>query len=44
MGNGFDTEYVPDPDNAIKYETLYERYRQLGQFIEGEIMSGRSSA
>jgi L-ribulokinase len=44
MGNGFDTEYVPDPANAIKYESLYERYRQLGQFIEGEIMSGRSSA
>ncbi|MGB5874806.1 MAG: ribulokinase [Bacteroidota bacterium] len=43
MGSGFDTEYVPDPDSAQKYEALYRRYKELGQFIENEIMSGRIS-
>jgi len=34
MGNGFETEYRPDPDSAAHYRTLYERYRRLGTFID----------
>jgi len=34
MGNGFETEYHPDPENAAKYEALYRRYRQLGAFVD----------
>ena len=34
MGNGFETEYKPDPENAGKYKTLYEKYSKLGDFIE----------
>lgn len=34
MGNGFETEYRPDPENAARYRTLYERYRRLGTFID----------
>ncbi|GAB3279978.1 ribulokinase [Larkinella harenae] len=34
MGSGFDAEYQPRPDRVRIYETLYQRYRQLGAFIE----------
>jgi len=34
MGNGFETEYKPDPENAGKYKSLYEKYSKLGDFIE----------
>lgn len=34
MGNGFETEYKPDTENAGKYKTLYEKYSKLGEFIE----------
>jgi len=34
MGNGFETEYRPDPENTARYRTLYERYRRLGTFID----------
>ncbi|MBA7532035.1 Ribulokinase [subsurface metagenome] len=34
MGNGFESEYLPDPANAVKYNTLYEKYSKLGDFIE----------
>ena len=36
MGQGFDTTYHPNPDNATKYQRLYERYRKLGRFVERE--------
>ncbi len=34
MGNGFETEYKPDPENAGKYKILYEKYSKFGDFIE----------
>jgi L-ribulokinase len=41
MGSGFDTEYVPNPENARKYDGLYERYKNLGEYVQNEIMSRR---
>lgn len=37
MGSGFETEYFPIPENAAKYQTLYEKYLKLGGFIEREL-------
>ncbi|PTN07515.1 L-ribulokinase [Mangrovibacterium marinum] len=34
MGGGFETEYQPIPENAAKYQAIYEKYSKLGQFIE----------
>lgn len=34
MGSGFESEYVPDPENAKKYEILYNKYSKLGEFVE----------
>jgi len=34
MGGGFETEYHPIPENAAKYQVIYEKYAKLGQFIE----------
>jgi len=34
MGSGFESEYVPDPENAKKYEILYDKYSKLGEFTE----------
>lgn len=34
MGSGFESEYFPDPVNAKKYQHLYEKYSELGDFIE----------
>jgi hypothetical protein len=36
MGSGFETEYQPDPDMAVKYAIPYERYKRLGAFVERE--------
>ncbi|MCK4423839.1 MAG: ribulokinase [Candidatus Omnitrophica bacterium] len=36
MGNGFETKYSPIPENAQKYKVLYERYSNLGEFVEKE--------
>ncbi len=41
MGNGFEKEYKPRPENAKKYKALYDRYSALGGFVESEIMSHR---
>ncbi|MDK2842046.1 MAG: L-ribulokinase, partial [Anaerophaga sp.] len=30
MGQGFEKEYKPDPENARKYEAIYEKYVKLG--------------
>lgn len=35
MGSGFDAEYEPQPDRVAVYDTLYQKYQQLGRFIEG---------
>jgi L-ribulokinase len=37
MGGGFEKEYLPDPANAKKYETLFSRYKKLGHLIEKEL-------
>ena len=34
MGSGFETEYLPDPDKAVKYQAMYSDYKKLGKFIE----------
>ncbi|GAB3224778.1 ribulokinase [Spirosoma arcticum] len=34
MGSGFDAEYHPRHEQAAVYETLYQKYLKLGQFIE----------
>lgn len=34
MGSGFDAEYQPRPEQASTYETLYQKYLKLGEFIE----------
>jgi L-ribulokinase len=41
MGNGFETEYHPNAENAAKYQKLYEEYSHYGQIIEAEIMKSR---
>ena len=37
MGAGFDTVYDPIPENVKKYQSLYESYGRLGDFIEEEV-------
>ncbi len=37
MGSGFESTYEPIPENAKKYQALYEKYVKLGQFIEDEL-------
>lgn len=34
MGQGFDMEYTPIPENADKYRALFEDYSSIGSFIE----------
>ena len=34
MGNGFESEYIPDPEKTKKYEILYNKYSKLGEFTE----------
>jgi L-ribulokinase len=34
MGQGFDAEYHPNPENVPFYKKRYELYKQLGSFIE----------
>jgi len=41
MGNGFETEYIPIPANAAKYEQLYDQYSRFGALIEAETMSNK---
>jgi L-ribulokinase len=36
MGGGFETEYHPDPDMTLIYESLFEQYKRFGQFVEEE--------
>ena len=37
MGQGFDMEYIPNPDHAKKYLEIYEKYVKLGTFTEQEL-------
>jgi L-ribulokinase len=34
MGNGFEKEYRPNAENALKYRKLYEKYKQLSEYFE----------
>jgi L-ribulokinase len=42
MGSGFEKEYRPNRDNAMKYQDLYERYCRLGDFIERETLERKA--
>jgi len=37
MMSGFSHRYVPNPDNAAKYQTLYEKYQHIGKLLEEEL-------
>jgi len=37
MGGGFEKEYHPDPSRAKKYEALFGKYKELGNFIEKKL-------
>jgi len=37
MGGGVEREYRPIPENADKYQKIYEKYLELGRFIEHRI-------
>ncbi|MBN1952315.1 MAG: ribulokinase [Bacteroidales bacterium] len=37
MGNGFETEYQPNTENAKKYQARYDKYMKFGKFIENEL-------
>jgi L-ribulokinase len=39
MGQGFDAEYFPDPERVPVYSKRYQRYKQLGAFIEKETLT-----
>ncbi len=36
MGNGFDAEYHPIPENVSKYQKLYDEYSSFGDFVESQ--------
>ncbi len=36
MGSGYEQEYEPVAENAVKYGKLYEQYSRFGEFIENE--------
>lgn len=37
MSSGFDTTYYPQPETTERYQQLYQRYEQLGHFVESQI-------
>jgi L-ribulokinase len=41
MGSGIEKEYHPDPERAKQYKRLYDRYSNLGAYIENEILGMR---
>jgi L-ribulokinase len=44
MGQGFDAEYFPNQENVGIYQKRYEKYQQLGQFLEQQISIGENKA
>ena len=34
MGQGFDAEYHPNPDRVAVYRHRYEKYKEVGAFME----------
>jgi L-ribulokinase len=41
MGQGFDAEYHPRPENIAYYQRRYQLYMQAGAFIESHINNSR---
>lgn len=39
MGSGFEREYQPNPDQASQYQSLYQKYLKLCDWIEREFTS-----
>ena len=37
MGSGFETTYAPNAERAAAYSELYDKYGQLGEFIENHL-------
>jgi L-ribulokinase len=37
MGSGFSKTYVPRPENAAKYQELYQKYLRLGKTLEDQL-------
>lgn len=44
MNQGFEKEYLPDPSKAGYYDNRYERYKQLGNFIQKRLNSIHGTA
>ena len=42
MGQGFDAEYHPRPENIAHYQRRYQQYMQAGDFIETHINNSHS--
>lgn len=36
MGSGFEKVYQPNPENAAKYQKIYDKYSKLCEFVENE--------
>lgn len=36
MGQGFEKEYLPNHENAAKYDEIYQQYLALGEFVENK--------
>jgi L-ribulokinase len=36
MGSGFEKVYQPNPENATRYQKIYDRYSKLCKFVENE--------
>jgi len=39
MGSGFDALYEPNADKSSVYQRLYQKYTQLGEFVEKGTMA-----
>jgi L-ribulokinase len=37
MGQGFEKEYFPNPENVVKYDEIYRKYLKIGAFTEKEL-------
>ncbi len=37
MGSGFSETYTPNPENAAKYDKIYQKYLSLGKLLEGQL-------
>lgn len=41
MGSGFDAEYTPQPERVALYDRLYQKYRELGGFMEASVAANK---